>query len=145
MKPGAGRRDALLRLAASAAGTVGSFSLAGGAHAADARMSGASVSFVVYLPTRPEARQQMRDMMFAVLDAMSKEPDFVHTWAHEDMNDPDLLINYETWACSREDFIERHLKKPYRQAYEAALPAMLSGGRRIVFLKNLRGYPSACA
>lgn len=138
MNPGAGRREALLRLAAGAAGSLG---LAGGSQAGAARVPDESVSFVVYLPTRPEARQKMREMMFAVLDAMSKEPDFVHTWAHEDMNDADMLINYETWACSREVFIEKHLKKPYRQAYEAALPGLLSGERRIVFLKNLRAYP----
>jgi len=101
----------------------------------------AQVSFVVYLPTRPEARQRMRTMMFAVLDAMSREPDFVRTWSHVDMNDPDLIINYETWACTREYFIAHHLKKPYRQAYELALPDMLSGERKIVFMQQIGAYP----
>jgi quinol monooxygenase YgiN len=100
-----------------------------------------TVSFIVYLPTRPEARGKMREMLSEVLGRMSQEPDFVHTWAHEDAGDPDLIVIYETWACSREDFIEHHLKKPYRQAYEKALPDMLSGERRIVFLKTIGAYP----
>jgi quinol monooxygenase YgiN len=104
-------------------------------------MTSSTVSFVVYLPTRPEARERMRAMMFAVLDEMAKEPDFVRTWAHEDMDDPDLIVNYETWACSREYFIAHHLKKPYRAAYEAALPVLLSGERRIMFLTTIRAYP----
>ncbi|MES2151661.1 MAG: antibiotic biosynthesis monooxygenase [Pseudomonadota bacterium] len=99
------------------------------------------VSFTVRLPTRPEKRGQMRRMLFEVLDAMAREPDFINTWVHEDLDDADTLVLYETWACSREHFIAHHLVKPYRQAYEAALPELLSGGRSIQFLKGLRAYP----
>lgn len=100
-----------------------------------------TVSFIVYLPTRPEARERMRGMLTEVLDQMAQEPDFVNTWAHEDLDDPHLLVMYETWACSREHFIAHHLNKPYRQTYEAALPELLSGERRIVFLRQIAAYP----
>lgn len=99
------------------------------------------LSFVVYLPVKPSARERLRSMMFEVLDAMSHESDFVSTWVHEDLDDPHTIVNYETWSCSREDFVRRHLAKPYRQALEAALPDLLSGERRIVFLRPLRAYP----
>jgi hypothetical protein len=33
-----------------------------------------TVSFVVYLPTKPEAREQMRKMLFEVLDNTAGEP-----------------------------------------------------------------------
>lgn len=99
------------------------------------------VSFIVYLPTRPEQRERMRKMMFDVFKAMTAEPDFVHAWIHEDLNDPDMIVNYETWDCSREYFLEHHLKRPYRQAFEAAVPELLSSERRIVFLKTVRAYP----
>ncbi|SEB25993.1 putative quinol monooxygenase [Variovorax sp. YR216] len=105
-----------------------------------ASTSTARVSFIVYLPVKPEARERMREMMFEVLEAMSAEPDFINTWAHEDLDDPNLIVNYETWACTREEFLSRHLAKPYRQPLEAALPELLSGPRRIVFLKPLRGF-----
>ncbi|MFB9261960.1 putative quinol monooxygenase [Bradyrhizobium erythrophlei] len=94
-----------------------------------------SVAIVVILPVKAEARDRFRKMLFAVVEAMVKEPDFVNTWVHEDLNDPDTLVLYETWACSSEHLLEHHLKKPYRQAYEAALPEMLKAERRIVFLK----------
>jgi quinol monooxygenase YgiN len=100
-----------------------------------------TVSFIVYLPTRPEAREKMRKVLFDVVETMAKEPDFINTWVHEDLNDPNMIVNYETWACSREHFIEHHLKKPYRQAYEKALPELLSGERRLVFLKGIGAYP----
>ena len=100
-----------------------------------------TVSFIVHLPTKPEHRDRMRAMLTAVVDTMAREPDFVNTWVHEDLNDPDTLVLYETWACSREYFIAHHLAQPYRQEYEAALPQLLSAERRIDFLTVLKAYP----
>lgn len=100
----------------------------------------ARVAFLVYLPVKSQARERMRQMMFEVLEAMSSEPDFINTWSHEDLDDPDLIVNYETWACTREEFLSRHLAKPYRQSLEAALLEMLSAPRRLVFLKPLREF-----
>jgi len=99
------------------------------------------LSFVVYLPVKPSEHERLRNMMYEVLDAMSHESDFVGTWVHEDMDDPHTIVNYETWACSREDFLRRHLARPYRQTFESALPDLLSGERRLVFLRPLRAYP----
>ncbi len=100
-----------------------------------------TISFIVHLPAKPEVRERMRKMTFDVLDAMSKEPDFINTWVHEDLNDPDMLVIYENWACSRDHFLQHHLNQPYRKAFEAALPEMLSHERRIEFLKGIRSYP----
>jgi quinol monooxygenase YgiN len=117
----------------------------GGSAAAQPSQSNANddtVSFLVHLPTKPEQRERMRGMLMNVLDTMAREPDFISTWVHEDMNAPDTLVLYETWACSREHFMAHHLTKPYRQAYEAALPELLSGERRIEFLTGLKAYPA---
>jgi quinol monooxygenase YgiN len=102
----------------------------------------AQLSFVVHLPIRPSQRDRARKMVFDIIETMSREPDFVNTWVHEDMAARDTLVNYETWACSREEFIQRHLAKPYRQAFEAALPKLLTGERRIAFLQPLLAYPT---
>jgi quinol monooxygenase YgiN len=101
----------------------------------------ANVSFVVYIPLKPEARERGRELLLRVIDAMSAEPDFVRTWVHEDMSEPDVIVNYETWACTREHFLQHHLQKDYRQAYERALPELLAGERRIVFLREIAAYP----
>ncbi len=95
------------------------------------------ISFIVRLPTRPEKRDEMRARLFQVVEAMAAEPDYINTWVHEDANAPDTLVLYETWACSRETFIATHLAKPYRQAYEAALPDLLSQPRSIEFLNPI--------
>jgi len=100
-----------------------------------------TIAFVVHLPGRPEHRDELEARLFQVLDAMASEPDFVNAWAHRASEDPDTIVIYETWACSREHFLAHHLGKDYRQEYEAALPRLLGRERRIEFLTPLRGYP----
>ena len=101
------------------------------------------VSFIVYLPFRPQVREVARKLFFEVIEEMSHEPDFISASVHEDMNDSNIIVVYETWSCSREHFIENHLTKAYRLAYEEQLPALLSGARRIEFLHRLAVYESA--
>ncbi len=100
-----------------------------------------TVSFVVTLSAKPEASVRMRELLFEVVNAMAKEPDFINTWVHEDLNDPNTVILYETWACSKEQFLAKHLSKPYRQAYEAVLQDLLAKPRTIDFMKIIAAYP----
>ncbi|CRL47434.1 antibiotic biosynthesis monooxygenase [Pseudomonas sp. P154a] len=100
------------------------------------------VAFIVYLPAKPERFAETRERLLEVVHQMSAEPDFVNTWVHQLQDDPNTLVLYETWNCSKEDFIARHLSKPYRQVYEALLPELLAEDRRIEFLDVISSYPS---
>jgi len=99
------------------------------------------VSFVVYLPMKPEQKARGRAMLMEVVTAMAEEPDFINTWVHEKQDDPDVVVLYETWACSKDDFIAHHLSKHYRLSYEASLADILSGDRKIEFLNPLAAFP----
>jgi len=99
------------------------------------------VAFIVYLPAKPERFDETRERLLDVVYQMSAEPDFVNTWVHQLQDDPNTLVLYETWNCSKEDFITRHLNKPYRQAYEQRLPELLARERRIEFLEVIESYP----
>ncbi|KJZ34495.1 putative quinol monooxygenase [Pseudomonas fluorescens] len=99
------------------------------------------VAFIVYLPAKPERFAEMKERLLDVVHQMSAEPDFVNTWVHQLQDDPNTLVLYETWNCSKDDFITRHLNKPYRQAYEQLLPQLLVSERRIEFLDVIKSYP----
>ncbi|CAN7387485.1 putative quinol monooxygenase [Pseudomonas sp. GL-B-26] len=99
------------------------------------------VAFIVYLPAKPERFAEMKERLLDVVHQMSAEPDFVNTWVHQLQDDPNTLVLYETWNCSKDDFITRHLSKPYRQAYEQLLPQLLVRERRIEFLDVIKSYP----
>ncbi|KQV10068.1 oxidoreductase [Pseudomonas sp. Root329] len=99
------------------------------------------VAFIVYLPAKPERFAEMKERLLDVVHQMSAEPDFVNTWVHQLQDDPNTLVLYEIWNCSKDDFITRHLSKPYRQAYEQRLPQLLASERRIEFLDVIKSYP----
>lgn len=100
------------------------------------------VAFIVYLPAKPERFAETRERLLDVVHQMSTEPDFVNTWVHQLQDEPNTLVLYETWNCSKQDFIARHLSKPYRQEYEKLLPDLLASERRIEFLDVIQSYPS---
>jgi quinol monooxygenase YgiN len=103
------------------------------------------IAFIVHLPGKPEHRAELESSLLEVLEAMSNEPDFINTYLHRSVEDPDTLVLYETWDCSREYFVEHHLRKPYRVAYEAALPRLLKAERKIEFLDPVRAFEKPAA
>jgi quinol monooxygenase YgiN len=104
-----------------------------------------TTSFIVHLPGKPEHREELESRLLEVLDRMSEEPDFINTYLHRHADEPDTLVLYETWACSREHFLENHLSRPYRKEYEAALPRLLARARTLEFLDPVRGYVKSVA
>ena len=97
-------------------------------------------SFIVHLPGKSETREELESRLLAVLEAMSKEPDFISTYLHRQADDPDTLVLYEIWACSNEHFMSYHLGRPYRQQYETVLSGLLKAPRRLEFLTPVREY-----
>jgi len=89
---------------------------------------------LVFLPVKPEARDEFRQKLSQIGEQIAKEPQFVSAAIHEDMDDPDTLILYETWNATREELVETQLTRPYRKEYEAALGDLLKSERRILFL-----------
>ena len=57
---------------------------------------------LVSLPVKPEARETFRKMLSEIGEHIAKEPSFISALIHEDMDDPDTIVLYETWAGSRE-------------------------------------------
>lgn len=99
------------------------------------------VSFVVYLPAKEGRLEAMKEHLFGVVHTMSTEADFINTWIHVSQDEPNTIVLYETWACTKEYFISHHLAKPYRQAYEKLLPELLAAERRLEFLDIIKSYP----
>jgi quinol monooxygenase YgiN len=97
-------------------------------------------AFIVHLPGKPEYREELEMKLLKVLEEMAKEPDFINTYLHRSVDDPDTLVLYETWACSEERFKSHHLSRPYRKDYEGALPSLLKKPRTLEFLTHVRTY-----
>ena len=86
-------------------------------------------------------KQGMRDAFMAllepVLDAMRHEASFVNAILHEDPDDPQSLMLYETWS-DYTDLVEVQVKQPYREEYSRRLEEFLAEPRTVAIWRRLR-------
>lgn len=85
-----------------------------------------SVTYVIQFQVVPEQRDQFLKLLEGVLDAMRSEPMFHEAFLHRDPASERRLMLYETWE-SHEDVLNVQLHRPYRNAWNAALPTLLGG------------------
>jgi quinol monooxygenase YgiN len=111
--------------------------LAGTAPPAAAGPTG-PVAVTVSLRLRPGALPETLALLGPVLDAMRHEPSFINAVLHRDPDDPTHLMLYETWA-DLDDLRTTQMRRPYRAAYEARLPALLATPREARIWRPLRG------
>jgi len=97
--------------------------------------SSSGCSFIVHLPGSAETINELQKGLVYVIEKMKSEPDFVNTFVHRSQDEPNTLVVYETWQCSKEDFFKNHLHKEYRTNYEANLPRLLAKPRTLEFLQ----------
>jgi quinol monooxygenase YgiN len=98
----------------------------------------AAVAVVVSLHVKPGHEDEFLRLLAPVLDAMRHEATFVNAVLHRDPEDPTRFLLYETWA-DRDDLVAVQMKRGYRAAYEARLPAILREPRRAEVWRPLRG------
>lgn len=91
----------------------------------------------VTLRVRPDKVEEFLGLLHPVLDAMRHEPSFINAALHRDPEDPTSFMLYETWA-DREDLLQVQMHRPYRTAYEAALPGLLQSPREAVVWDRMR-------
>ncbi|MCC2611292.1 putative quinol monooxygenase [Neorhizobium petrolearium] len=89
-----------------------------------------AVTYVIRFDIRPDQRERFMMLLTEVLDAMRHEPMFHQAVLHADPDDENRMMLYETWE-DHEDVLEVQLKRPYRNAWHAALPELLAGPRDI--------------
>lgn len=84
------------------------------------------VTILVTFKVREGQKESFLAGLEKVVDTMSKEETFINSFVTEDTEDPNTLYNYETWAETRESFMETQFTKDYRQPYEAQIDTWLS-------------------
>lgn len=88
------------------------------------------VTYVIKFDVRHGKRDQFLALLSSVLDQMRHETTFRHAILHRDLRSDHSFMLYETWE-SHEDVLNVQLKRPYREAWHAALPELLHAERDI--------------
>jgi quinol monooxygenase YgiN len=102
------------------------------------------LALTVPLRVRPGREEEFLRLLAPVLDAMRHEPSLINAVLHRDPEDPAHFLLYETWADMR-DLLEVQMRRPYRAAHEARLPALLREPRAPRLWRPLRGDFTAFA
>lgn len=96
-----------------------------------------SVTYVIEFHVHPEQRERYLELLDGVLDAMREEPMFIDAALHVDPDDRNHFFLHETWR-DHQDVLEVQLKRPYREAWHAALPDLLARPRIVGQWSQLR-------
>ena len=89
-----------------------------------------AVTYVIRFDIRPDQRERFMTLLTGVLDAMLQEPMFHVAVLHADPGNENRMMLYETWE-DHADVLEVQVKRPYRDAWHAALPELLASPRDI--------------
>jgi quinol monooxygenase YgiN len=95
------------------------------------------ITYVITFEVKPEKRELFLSLLTGVLDAMRNEPMFHEAVLHRDPAAENRFMLYETWE-NHEDVMEVQLKRPYREAWHAALPDLLREPRGVTIWEPMR-------
>jgi len=100
------------------------------------------ITYVIVFDVRPQERGRFLSLLSDVLDAMRHEPMFHEAVLHQDPENENRFMLYETWE-DHADVLEVQLHRPYREAWHAALPTLLTAERDIAIWQPLRADHAA--
>ncbi len=96
-----------------------------------------SVTYLIHFSVKPAGRERFLALLNGVLDAMRDEADFRGAALSVDPENPCRFLLHETWADHR-NVLDVQLKRPYREAWHAALPDLLEQPRDITIWQPVR-------
>ncbi|WP_062747829.1 putative quinol monooxygenase [Shouchella tritolerans] len=86
------------------------------------------IVIIAHLQLKPNSdKQAFFANLKTLFDTMSKEPTFVNAIVHENVDNPDEMVFYEIWNCSKETWLAEEASKAYRQGPLMRAAEFLSG------------------
>ena len=101
-----------------------------------------AVTYIIRFDVKPDQRERFHALLNPVLDAMRHEPMFHEAVLHAHPEDPNVFLLYETWE-DHDDVLNVQVKRPYRDAWHAALDGILASPREISVWTPMRADRNA--
>lgn len=95
------------------------------------------VTYLIQFDVIPQQRALFLSLLTGVLDAMRSEAMFCEAILHQDPQDENHFMLYETWQ-DHDDVLQVQLGRPYRQEFHDALPTVLRQPRQVSIWLPLR-------
>jgi quinol monooxygenase YgiN len=83
------------------------------------------VVLLVRFTPKPGKKEVFFERLTELVEKMRVEQAFIGAVIHDDIDDSNALLMYETWQGTRESWLSTELARPYRAEYESALTDLL--------------------
>lgn len=103
-------------------------------------MENTTTTVIVRFPVQPRKREEFQIAFNGLLNGLRQEPTFVEARVHQDLDDPNVVVFYETYREDRKSFLDRVPKKPWFQTFLNQLPDLLSREREVFWNECVEVY-----
>ena len=83
------------------------------------------VVLVVRFQTKPGKKEQFLQQLNTLVETMSAESNFVNAILHQNVDEPNEIVIYETWIGTRKSWLRDEFPRPYRKPYEQVLSELI--------------------
>ncbi len=83
------------------------------------------IVLVVRLQVKSGKKAAFLEHLNRVVDTMSAEVNFVNSIVHDNLENPNEVVVYETWLGTRETWLKEEYSRPYRKPYEEIVSELL--------------------
>lgn len=96
-----------------------------------------AVTYIIRFDVKPDRIERFHSLLNGVLDAMRHESMFHEAVLHAHPEQANVFLLYETWE-DHDDVLNVQVKRPYREAWHAALDDILAAPREISMWRPVR-------
>lgn len=94
------------------------------------------IVLLVRIALKPGKKAEFMERLREVEGFMKAEPNFIGATIHDNVENVDEVVVYETWKGTKESWMVEEYPRPYRKPYEAALSNLVEN-RSVAWLKPI--------
>lgn len=103
-------------------------------------MENTTTTVIVRFPVKPERAEDFQTAFNGLLNGLRQEPTFIEARVHQDLDDPDVVVFYETYREDRQSFLNRVPQQPWFQEFLDKLPNLLTRERDVFWNERTEVY-----
>lgn len=100
-------------------------------------MNNSVTTIIVRFPVKPEKHEEFNTELRKLLENLRNEKTFVEARIHQDLDDFNIIVLYETYSESRQSFLERVPNQPWFKAFLTRLPNLLQREREVFWNERI--------
>jgi quinol monooxygenase YgiN len=108
-------------------------------------MDNSATTIIVRFPVKPDKHEEFQIQLRKLLNGLRQEATFVEARIHRDLDNPNMIVLYETYRESRESFLARVPKQVWFQAFLEQLPNLLEQEREVFWHETIAATPEYAA